>query len=146
MLEYNRRKKYPLTLYRSMATTADIVINFAAVSIALNYPLNSIEFFNKLSSIFYYSDVSKLPPIFISFIADIFSAYHGIRITYCGRAKRDHTTYCHLDVSIRIHTIMMRCNLNPDIDSVYLCMLHERLIFLYSLSMCVLSLKKCDIV
>ena len=26
MLEYNRRKKYPLTLYRSLATTADIVI------------------------------------------------------------------------------------------------------------------------
>ena len=41
-----------------MATTADIVINFAAVSIALNYPLNSIEFFNKLSSIFYYSVVT----------------------------------------------------------------------------------------
>ena len=122
-----------------MATTADIVINFAAVSIALNYPLNSIEFFNKLSSIFYYSDVSKLPPIFISFIADIFSAYHGIHIAYCGRAKRDHTTYCHLDVSIRIHTIMMRCNLNPDIDSVYLCMLHERLIFLYSLYVCFVS-------
>ena len=32
MLEYNRRKKYPLTLYRSLATTADIVIKFLSKS------------------------------------------------------------------------------------------------------------------
>ena len=28
MLEFNRRKRYPLTLYRSLVTTADIVIIF----------------------------------------------------------------------------------------------------------------------
>ena len=75
MLEYNRRKKYPLTLYRSLATTADIVwlMNFSSLELSLlNY---------KLSPIFFLPYISKLPPLF-SLVADIFSAYHGTIIEY----------------------------------------------------------------
>ena len=37
MLEFNRRKRFPLTLYRSLVTTADIVIVFFFLSSLLIY-------------------------------------------------------------------------------------------------------------